>query len=109
MQPMNQNVLVPVMGIAILNGIFSPAVLFVFVTYWLWYPFFLPHIPQAVYLASSLILSTLTIMAAGVPAALYERFARNPNPTVASAIWIGFTALLTLPAIPNILRVLSAT
>ncbi len=99
---MSTNTLVAVMALAIINGIFSPYVLFVFLTYWLWYPFFLLQIPQAVYLASSLILSTLTIMASGIPVALYER--RNDNPSIASAIWIAGALLLTLPALPNVWR-----
>jgi hypothetical protein len=91
--------------ISMLNGIFSPFVLFVFITYWIWYPGFLPQIPQAVYFASSLILSTLTVMVSGIPAALYERYAAQPSETTAGIIWVSGAMLLTLPALPNILRV----
>jgi hypothetical protein len=105
---MDRNTLVPVLGIAIVNGIFSPWVLAVFLLYPLWYPSFALAWTQAVYMASALILSTLTVMAAGVPTALYERFARQPRPAVASAIWIAGVVIMTLPAIPNVLRALGA-
>lgn len=103
---MDRNALVPVMAIAIVNGIFSPWVLAVFVLYPVWFPSWAPAYTEAVYMASALILSTLTIMVAGVPAALYERFAGTPRGSVTMAIWLAGTALLTLPAIPNVLRAL---
>ena len=105
---MNEKQIVPVMAVAIINGIFSPYVLFVFITYWLWYPFFLPTMPQAVYIASALVLSTLTLMVSGIPAALYERMAKNPDPLVTGIIWLAGAMALTLPAVPNVLRALGA-
>ena len=57
-------------------------------------------------MASALILSTLTLMLAGVPAALYQRLSGNANMMIASAIWFAGAALLTLPAVPNVLRAL---
>lgn len=103
---MARNGLVPVMALAIVNGIFSPWVLVVFVLYPIWYPSWAPQWAQLVYMASALILSTVTIMVAGVPAALYERFARPANPVTVGVIWLAATALLTLPAIPNVVRAL---
>jgi len=103
---MNRNALVPIMAIAIVNGIFSPWVLAVFVLYPVWYPAWLPQYAQLVYMASSLILSTLTIMAAGVPAALYERFSSGANPAMTTSVWLAGTLVLTLPALPNVLRAL---
>lgn len=103
---MDRNPLVPVMGLAIVNGIFSPWVLGVFVLYPVWFPSWAPAYTQVVYMASALILSTLTIMIAGVPAALYERLASDAKPAVVGLIWLSATAVLTLPAIPNVLRAL---
>ncbi|TKT79288.1 hypothetical protein [Aquamicrobium sp. LC103] len=103
---MDRNALVPVMAVAIVNGIFSPWVLAVFVLYPIWYPFWAPPYSQAVYMVSALILSTLTVMISGVPAALYERFAPDGSGKVAAAIWLGCALLLTLPAVPNALRAL---
>jgi hypothetical protein len=92
---------------SMLNGIFSPFTLFVFITYGVWYPWFLPQLPQAVYFAGSLIVSTLTVMASGVPAALYERSYGQAGPGFTGLIWAGTAVLLTLPAVPNIMRALA--
>ena len=59
---MPQHNLVAVIGLAILNGMFSPALIPVFALHGLWYPFFLPAILPAVFLACSLIISTFTLM-----------------------------------------------
>jgi len=66
---MPQHNLVAVIGLAILNGMFSPALIPVFALHGLWYPFFLPAMLPAVFLACSLIISTFTLMLGGVPAA----------------------------------------
>lgn len=103
---MDRNALVPVMAAAIVNGIFSPWVLAVFVLYPIWFPSWAPAYTQVVYMASALILSTLTLMVSGVPAALYERFASAPRGAVTAAIWLAGAIILTLPAVPNVLRAL---
>lgn len=55
---------------------------------------------------SSLMVSTATVILAGIPAALYERFTgAKDDSTVASLwIWLAGTALLTLPAIGNFIE-----
>ena len=52
---------------------------------------------------ASLMVSTATIILAGIPAALYERFAgaKDDSTDVSMWIWLAGTALLTLPAIGN--------
>ena len=104
---MEETGLVPVMAVAIVNGIFSPWVLDgVRALSGLVSEPGLRPMRQIVYMASALILSTLTIMLAGVPAALYERLSAARKPVVVSSIWLAVTVLLTLPAIPNVLRAL---
>jgi len=107
---MDRNVLVPVMGLSILNGNFSPYMLIVYLANWFWYPStILPASPQIVVMLSAIIFATLTLMVAGIPAALYER-ARGPQGgAVAGIIWIAPAAVLTLPAIPNVLRALGVS
>ena len=58
-------------------------------------------------LFSSLMVSTATIILAGIPAALYERFtgARDDSSVVSLWIWLAGTAALTLPAIGNFLHI----
>ncbi|MGE0501722.1 MAG: hypothetical protein AB7I79_12295 [Rhizobiaceae bacterium] len=103
---MNPNALVPIIGIAIVNGIFSPAVIFVTAGYFIWYPGWLPTHVEFVYMASALVVSTLTLMISGVPAALYERFAAAPQPHVTGTIWLAAAALISLPAVPTVLAAL---
>lgn len=94
-------------GTAILNGIFSPLLLFIFLLRWTWYLYFFPQYQEIATLVSSLILSTLTLMLAGVPAALYERLKSSEDTNDVSAlIWLAGTMLLTVPALPNVLRAL---
>ena len=102
---MPQHNLVAVIGLAILNGMFSPAIIPVFALHGLWYPFFLPAVLPAVFLACSLIVSTFTLMLGGVPAALYERFSGEGKSTnVSGLVWLAAVAVLTLPALPNLLN-----
>lgn len=56
---------------------------------------------------SSLMVSTATIILAGIPAALYERFAgvKDDSNVVSLWIWLAGTALLTLPAFGNFLEI----
>ena len=52
---------------------------------------------------SSLMVSTATLILAGIPAALYEHFvgAKDDSTEVSMWFWLAGTALLTLPAIGN--------
>jgi hypothetical protein len=52
---------------------------------------------------SSLMVSTGTIILAGIPAAIYEHFvgAKDDSTEVSMWIWLTGTALLTLPAMAN--------
>jgi hypothetical protein len=102
---MPQHNLVAIIGLAILNGVFSPAIIPVFALHGLWYPFFLPALLPAIFLACSLIVSTFTLMLGGVPAALYEKISGGGKSTAVSGlIWLVAVVLLTLPALPNILN-----
>ncbi len=104
---MSNSSIVVIVGLAILNGIFSPFLIGVFALQGIWYPFFLPPMLPLVFALSSLILSTLTLMVAGVPAALYERFAGGGTSSFTSGlIWLGGVLLLSLPAVSNIIKAL---
>ncbi len=101
---MSQHNLVIIVGLAILNGIFSPALIAVFALHPVWYPSFLPLALPVLFLLSSLIVATLTLMIGGVPAALYERFTRRESTAASGYLWLASVLVLTLPAIPGILR-----
>jgi hypothetical protein len=97
--------IVPIIGLAIINGIFSPVLVLVFALQGLWYPFFLPASVALVFAFSSLVLSTVYLMVSGVPAAIYERFIGKGQTSLASRlIWLVAMALLTIPAVPNVMK-----
>jgi hypothetical protein len=56
---------------------------------------------------ASLMLSTLTIIVAGIPAAVYERItgAKDDSNSVSLWIWLAGAALLSLPAMGNFISV----
>src|SRR5918995_7177466 len=56
---------------------------------------------------SSLMVSTVTIILAGIPAAIYEHFvgAKEDSTEVSMWIWLAGTALLTFPAIGNFFEI----
>jgi hypothetical protein len=93
---------IAIVGVAIINGIFSPFLIGVLLFRPLWYPFFLPASVPLLFMLSSLIMATLTIMLAGVPAAIYERVRGETESSNASMwIWLSCTLILSLPAIQN--------
>ena len=58
-------------------------------------------------LFSSLMVSTATIILGGIPAAIYERFAgaKEDSTVVSLWIWLAGTAILTIPALGNFVRI----
>lgn len=58
-------------------------------------------------LFSSLMVSTLTIIVGGIPAALYERFTGVEGDSTEASLWIWLagTGILTVPAIGNFLSI----
>lgn len=103
---MTQHHLAVIIGLAILNGIFSPALIAVFALHPLWYPALLPIALPPLFLASSLIVATLTLMLGGVPAALYERFTRRGQTSMSGYLWLAGVLVLTLPSLPGIMKAL---
>jgi hypothetical protein len=60
---------------------------------------------SVMFLIASLLFSTMTLILAGIPAALYERWIGAKEPTEMSMwIWLAGTGLLTLPAAANFFR-----
>jgi hypothetical protein len=99
--------IVPIVGLAIVNGMFSPLLAIVFALQALWYPFFLPATLSLVFMLSSLLLSTLYLMLSGAPAAIYERLTGQTEPGfVSRIIWLATMALMTLPSLPFVLTAL---
>jgi hypothetical protein len=89
-----------ILALGIVNGIFSPMTGLLFILNPLWYPTnFLPASPAFVGMFASLIVSTMSIMIAGIPAAIYERFFAKGRTNVFSLwIWIACLAVVSMPA-----------
>ncbi len=87
-----------------INGIFNQtALLFALIHVQILAPSLLFGSTSLTLMFSSLMVSTATIILAGIPAALYERFvgAKDDSTPVSLWIWLAGTAILTLPAIGN--------
>jgi hypothetical protein len=94
-----------IVGFAIVNGMFSPLLRTIFAALLLFAPAFFAESLAILFFLSSITLATLTIMLAGVPAALYERYYDLRESTAASMyIWLFCTAILTLPAVLTFLE-----
>ncbi len=87
-----------------INGIFNQtALLFALIHVQVLAPALLFGSTGLTLMFSSLMVSTATIILAGIPAALYERYAgvKDDSTPVSLWIWLAGTAILTLPAIGN--------
>lgn len=87
-----------------INGIFNQtALLFALIHLQVLAPALLFGSTGLTLMFSSLMVSTATVILAGIPAALYERFtgAKDDSTIVSLWIWLAGTALLSLPAIEN--------
>ena len=103
-----QTGLVFVLGIAMLNGLFSPALRIVVLFAPVWYPALLPQVASLLFLLSSLLVATFTLMIAGVPAAIYERLSGTADSdAVSMGIWLLGVLILTAPAVANMLAALT--
>ena len=71
----------------------------------LWAPLF-GNVSLIAYFAA-LMLSTATIILAGIPAAIYERYvgATDDSTDASMWIWLAGTAILAIPAAGNFLRI----
>lgn len=99
-------VLVFVLLVAIFNGLFSPWVLIAVGFAPAWMPNFLPYSPPLLFYGASLLVSTLTFLVAGVPAAIAERLLDEVTPLSALWIWFATACVLSLPAIDNAIAML---
>jgi hypothetical protein len=89
------------------NGIFNQlALLFALIHVQILAPALLFGSTGLTLMFSSLMVSTATIILAGIPAAIYERFSGTTDDSTPTSLWIWLagTALLTLPAMGNFLE-----
>jgi hypothetical protein len=89
------------------NGIFNPLMAFSYV-----FSKVLMQVPlfgseSLIFYFAALMLSTATIILAGIPAATYERVvgAKEESNPISLWIWLAGTGLLALPAVGNFLKI----
>jgi hypothetical protein len=102
--PDRHTVFLLVLGLCILNGIFSPYLNLAIPVTAVLLPELFPRTVPWVLFWSSVLLSTATLLVSGVPAALYERLVeRDPNAAASTWIWLVGAAALCLPAALRVL------
>ena len=102
--PDRQTLLLLVVGLCILNGIFSPYLRLAIPVAAVLMPELFPRTIEWVLFWSSILLATATLLFSGVPAALYERLiARDREGTASMWIWLAGAAMLSLPMIHRVL------
>jgi hypothetical protein len=97
--------LIALMGLSMLNGMFSPLRDQALILMLAFAPAFFIASPGLILYLTMLFVSALTIMVAGVAAALFERATgRAETDQVSLAIWAAATAVLSLPALAVFFR-----
>lgn len=86
----------------IISGLFSPFLLVGQIMISALAPGFLVSSASVAFMLTSFLVSTATIMAGGIPAALYERITGQSETNGASwFIWLAATAIFAIPAVIN--------
>ncbi|MGE0714221.1 MAG: hypothetical protein AB7P02_02160 [Alphaproteobacteria bacterium] len=91
-----------VIGVAVVNGIFSPYLNVAVPITAVLMPEIFPRSPGWVLFFSSVLVSSATLLFAGVPAAIQERLTADGTARTGPMwTWLTFAVLLTAPALPN--------
>ena len=99
-----QTLLLLIIGVCIVNGIFSPFLTLAIPVTAALMPEIFPRTIEWVLFWSSILLSSATLLFSGVPAALYERLVeRDPEATTSTWIWLAGAATLCMPAVLRVL------
>ena len=91
-----------------INGLFNQlALLFALIHVQILAPALLFDNVSLTLMMSSLMVSTATIILAGIPAAIYERVAGTGDDSTPTSLWIWLagTGILTLPAMGNFIEI----
>jgi len=101
-----QHIFALIAAVATANGIFSPDLIGIVALAPLWYPDWLMGDAGTLFMLSSLLWATTTLMLGGVPAALVERVApRFVGGTGPLWVWLGAVTLLSLSGLQRMLAV----
>jgi hypothetical protein len=97
--------IIAIMGLGMLSGMFSPLRDQIFILMLAFAPAFFIGSPSLVLYLTMLFLSAVTIMLAGIPAAIFERATgRAQSDGVSLGLWAAATAVLSLPALAVFFR-----
>jgi hypothetical protein len=90
-----------------INGLFNPMIVFAYIWSKVFMSFPLFEVEALIFYFASLMLSTATIILGGIPAAIYERLAGIEGDSTPTSLWIWLagTAVLTIPAIGDFLKI----
>jgi len=95
-----QSLLLMIIGVCIVNGIFSPYMNIAIPISAALMPELFPRTVEWVLFWGSVLLASATLLFSGVPAALYERLIeRDPENDISMWIWLGGAVLLSAPAV----------
>ena len=95
-----QTLFLLVIGVCIVNGIFSPYLRIAIPISAVLMPELFPRSLEWVLFWSSVLLASATLLFSGVPAGLYERLVeRGTEGTVSMWIWLAGAAALSLPVV----------
>jgi hypothetical protein len=92
-----QTLLLMVIGVCIVNGIFSPYLKIAVPVSVALMPELFPRTLEWVLFWASVLLASATLLFSGVPAALYERLVERDS-TASMWIWLAGAAVLSAPA-----------
>ena len=94
-----QTLFLVVLGLSIVNGIFSPLLRIAVPVSAALMPELFPRTIEWVLFWASILLASVTLLFSGVPAAVYARLVeRDPQSTTSLWIWLSGAVLLSLPA-----------
>jgi hypothetical protein len=95
-----QTLFLAVLGLSIVNGIFSPLLRIAVPVSAALMPELFPRTLEWVLFWASILVASVTLLFSGVPAAVYARLVERDAPGAASLwIWLSGAVLLSLPAL----------
>ncbi len=95
-----QTLFLVVLGLSIVNGIFSPLLRIAVPVSAALMPELFPRTLEWVLFWASILVASVTLLFSGAPAAVYARLVeRDPQSTASLWIWLSGAVLLSLPAL----------
>ena len=96
----NNGTFTAILGLCLLNGLFSPLLPIVFAISPVFLPEFVPMRAEYLFYFSSLVLSTTTLFVSGVPAAIVERLTHSDRQARGPLyVWLAAAMLLSIPSL----------